>query len=141
MIDSILVYHRLDDVFAVSVLLAYDSGTVQMTQGVYGRTAFQEALRRKNEDIARLMLRRCPEVMNVADNRGWFPLHYAIENGDIQLVVFMLNHTVPLCRESVQDMENALRNHGTTLQNLYVTLSTVIQGQLKYINVGFGERL
>ena len=76
--------------------------------------------------------------MNVADSRGWFPLHYAVAAGDIPAVVFLLNCAAPLSGEAVTDLEEAMQTAPRTLQGVYEALAPVIRGQLQFINVGKG---
>ena len=119
----------------VSVLLAYGTAG-KCGMGREGRTALAEAARRRSEDLTRLIAKKEPAWMNVADSRGWFPLHYAVAAGDIPAVVFLLNCAAPLSGEAVTDLEEAMQAAPRTLQSVYEALAPVIQGQLQFINVG-----
>ena len=122
-----------------SVLLAY--GTAGNSgEGPEGRTALEEAIRRGNEAIMRLIVRKEAGWMNVADSRGWFPLHYAVEKGRIPAIVFLLNCTVPLSGEAVNDLEEALDEAPKALQGVFEALRPVIQTQMPFINVDSRER-
>ena len=119
----------------VSVLLAYGTAG-KCGMGREGRTALAEAVRRRSEDLTRLIAKKEPAWMNVADSRGWFPLHYAVAAGDIPAVVFLLNCAAPLSGEAVTDLEEAMQAAPRTLHSVYEALAPVIQGQLQFINVG-----
>ena len=119
----------------MSVLLAYGTAG-KCGMGREGRTALAEAARRRSEDLTRLIAKKEPAWMNVADSRGWFPLHYAVAAGDIPAVVFLLNCAAPLSGEAVTDLEEAMQAAPRTLQSVYEALAPVIRGQLQFINVG-----
>ena len=69
------------------------------------------------------------------DSQGWYPLHYVIENGNIQLMVYLLNHTVPLKEGAVNDMKMALQDNRIAFKHWASVIAPLISNQIEVINV------
>lgn len=126
---------RQGDLRCVSVLLAYGADPTVCQDSTYSRNAFHEALRLHNEDIARLIVKKNRNILNVPDSQGWYPLHYVIENGNIQLMVYLLNHTVPLKEGAVNDMKMALQDNRIAFKHWVSVIAPLISNQIEVINV------
>ena len=129
---------RQGDLSCVSVLIAYGANPAVCQDSVFGRNAFHEALRLRNEDMARLIVKAQPGLLNVPDAQGWYPLHYVIDNGNIQLMVYLLNHTTPLSDKAVSDMRVALQENHLALHPWVSVILPLLSKQIEVINVGEG---
>ena len=123
------------DLSCVSVLIAYGANPAVCQDSAFSRNAFHEALRLHNEDVARLIVKSQPGLLNIPDSQGWYPLHYVIDNGNIQLMVYLLNHTTPLSDKAVNDMNAALQENHLALHPWVSIIMPLLSKQIEVINV------
>lgn len=123
-----IIIYRLNDLYAVNILLAYNADPCSCKGVPTGRNAFQEAIHIKNEDIVRLIFKYYPTLLNVPDARGHYPLYDVVMSRWLSLMVYLLNYTPPLSEKAIADLELAFH------ESNHMTIGDCVKKQLCYIN-------
>ena len=96
-----------NDVYTVSVLLAYAPTLLTQHQGPFSRIPLHEALVLRRENLIRLFLKLVHSLINVSDGYGWYPFHYALNMGNWKLLVLLLNVQEIVSDGNIKDLVNA----------------------------------